>query len=78
MIAIKKEKEKRLKRMGTSLRLLRTSQNQALMRKKKRKSSERSNFTGRKQLREEDLEDSDEMTPDEIRSLLVKQGLLKA
>ena len=78
MIAIKKEKEKRLKRMGTSLRLLRTSQNQALMRKKKRKSSERSNFTGRKQLREEDLEDIDEMTPDEIRSLLVKQGLLKA
>ena len=37
-----------------------------------------SSFTGRKQLREEDLENIDDMTPEEIRSLLVKQGLLKA
>ena len=46
--------------------------------KAKKKTAQRSNFTGRKQLREEDLDDIDDMTADEIRSLLVKQGLLKA
>ena len=62
--------------MGTNLKQIRNTdkhQNNPLLKKKKRRStSARSNFTGKKQLREEDLEDIDDMTPEEIRSLLVK------
>ena len=62
--------------MGTNLKSIRNADkhqnNLHSKKKKKRSASARSNFTGRKQLREEDLEDIDDMTPEEIRSLLVK------
>lgn len=37
-----------------------------------------SNFTGVKRLREEDLGDIEEMSPQEIRRMLVENGVLKA
>lgn len=45
--------------------------------KKKKAIQPRANFTGKAQLREQDLDDIEEMDSEEIRKLLVKNGVLK-
>lgn len=82
-IADKKKKEmkkKRMKKLGTTVTQMRANamgQSSIGDRPAKRK-KDHSNFTGKKFIREDDFDDIDSMTAEEIRKLLVDDGLIKA
>lgn len=77
--ALKKaQKERRMKKLGTSLNQIRANTTLHQETKPKKKKKDQASFTGRKALRDEDLEDIEDMTAEEIRALLVRNGHLKA
>ena len=77
---LREEKQKRIKKLGTSmvdLQKLKTSNFQQKVNIKQKK-KQRANFTGTMRLREADLDDIEDMSPEEIRRMLVDTGFLKA
>ena len=75
------EKSKRMKKLGTTRAALKRAKTsfskvqETIKIKKKKK--QRASFTGNNRLREEDLDDIDDMDPDYIRKLLVDKKILK-
>ena len=70
-----------MKKLGTSaaeLNKMKTVNASQTPQKKKKNEKQRANFTGTKKLREEDLDDIEDMNSEEIRELLVQNGILKA
>jgi len=66
-----------MKKLGTSVKMLKSRKTpQSEVKTKKKKTA--ANFTGAKRLREEDLDDIEEMSTKEIRLMLVENGILKA
>ena len=70
-----------MKKLGTSaaqLNKMKSGNQSSESLPKKKKKTQRANFTGEKKLREEDLDDIEDMNSEEIRALLVTNGILKA
>lgn len=66
-----------MKKLGTSAIELKRMQSQAPAPRKKKKEKVKASFTGQQKLREEDLDDIEDMNSEEIRKLLVSNGILK-
>ena len=66
-----------MKKLGTTVTQMRANASSFGDRPNRRK-KEQSNFTGKKFIREENFDDIDSMTAEEIRKLLVDDGLIKA
>ena len=84
MLADRKKKEmkkKRMRKLGTTLAQMRSNamgQSSADGSPVRKKKKDVSSFTGKRTLREDDFDDIDSMTAEEIRKLLVDDGLIKA